>query len=335
MTASALDMARRYADIHTLALKAVSPETAAMLDEEKKLDADLQAAHERAAEVAIAAALIALGTGAVSENDVARSVSHAEVSYNAVMRPASERIVTSGMGKIYRAGKAAAARRSSRMLDVQISPSFTLVDRNAVNAMASHRIYWIGNHFETVISNRVKAVAQHEIIEGGLGGREAADAMRVALEREFGLLEAGGPARPVPIPPGWKGTSKGYFHMLASNAATTARVAGSVRAYGEAGFEKVVWETMGDQRVCEDLCEPMDGKEFLISSCIKLLDRIAAAKTPEEAKEITPWLPAEEFKKHLGGAGQISDEESEGLVEAGLALPPLHALCRCICTPVV
>lgn len=331
----ALKLARFYTATRLAVLKAVAPEAVAALQDEQEMTEALEEANANGAEKAIAAAIaVLLGLDATPDrDDIDRALAAGGVAYNDVVLPAARSVVLARTPRLYRAGQMAginrsinALRRAGEPIPVGLVPTFTLVDKAAVKAMAEQRLFWIGEHYEAVVAARIRSAAQTLIIEGGLGARAAADKFRELMEQQFGLLPGGPPPAEI-VPAGWQGTSRDYFRMVVSNTATAARVAGSLRSYAAAGLEWASWYTAGDERVCVDICLPMDGKRFLVSSQQGLMDRITAAKTPQEAKEAAPWLSGKARKEIVTQSGHVSDEESAGLVEMGLSLPPAHGNC--------
>ena len=109
----------------------------------------------------------------------------------------------------------------------------------------------------------------------------------------------------------------GYWELTADAITTRSRSFGSIEALVKAGATQYEWDSVIDHRT-SDICRELDGKVFEVARAVEVRDSMINAKTPEEAKEIMPWIPEKKFK-------EMSLAE---LQSAGVVLPPAHGRCR-------
>lgn len=108
-----------------------------------------------------------------------------------------------------------------------------------------------------------------------------------------------------------------YWELTADAITTRSRSFGSIEAMVKADVTQYRWDSVVDHRT-SDICRSLDGKVFEVAAAVEVRDAMIAAETPEEAKEIMPWLKPDE----------VVDTPVEELQRLGVVLPPAHALCR-------
>jgi hypothetical protein len=215
-----------------------------------------------------------------------------------------------------------------------VATSFTVPDRDAIAAIVEHPLFWIGRYYQDQVSEKIAEIVRITMIERGLVGRQAAEDLAVGLRRTFGLLPGVPPTLTgVPIPGGWRGTPEDYFHMVASNAATVARVYGAMRALVETERLSYTWIAVMDGVTCSR-CAALDGKTFPIGFGIRQMNAVLSAKTPEAVKAAQPWHSESVYRKLdregiLKPGVALTAAGLESLAALGIALPPIHASCRC------
>ena len=343
----ALDKALEYASAMAAVAKAAGiPEVIEILDLELDLRDALIVTHATAAEAAIDRA-VAIAYGSDSGQAIADAIGPI---YTRIMLAGSEAAILAAVDPIYRLSKIMTWRRSldrkSPPLDpsdrgeipevaiakadpkvAAIKPLFDLVDDKAIEAIAKLQLHWVGDHWGDNLQARIAQVAQ-EMITTGQGADDLAVTLGETLRREFDLLPDP-PFRPrvYEVPAGWTGSNTVYWEGLASNAMTTARVAGSVTAFRQLKVTRFEVREVGDQRTCAR-CALMDGKVFTVAQAAAQQDALLAAETKDDVKAASPWLSAGQLAKLTGGPGHVSDDDSAKLAAAGVCLPPFHYLCR-------
>ncbi|MFA5122980.1 hypothetical protein [Zavarzinia sp.] len=342
----ALDKALEYAGAMAAIAKAAGvPELIEILDLELDLRDALIATHAAASEAAIARA-VAMASGAESGQAIAEAVGPI---YTRIMLAGSKAAIPAAVDPIYRAAKEMAWRRArgkSAPLDpvdrpeipnvakaakgskvVSVRPAFDVVDDDAIEAVSRLQLHWVGDYWDDTLQARVAQVAQ-TTIESGQSGSDLAGELATVLRRELDL-DADKPFRPnvYEVPAGWQGSSTVYWEGLASNAMTTARVAGSVTAMRQIRVTRFEVREVGDERTCTR-CSLLDGKIFTVQQAGKQLDDLLAADSKDAVKAVAPWLSAKELGELTAGPGHVSDADSAALAAAGVCLPPYHYLCR-------
>jgi SPP1 gp7 family putative phage head morphogenesis protein len=133
--------------------------------------------------------------------------------------------------------------------------------------------------------------------------------------------------------PGFSGTSSQYFENLTTNVITTARAYGQLQSFEEAGITEYRISNPMDEKTCE-VCAHMNGKTFSVQTGIEQLKLELTSKTPEDLKQIHPWVTPQQLKNISSVAGAIKGPgniiDSLSLASAGLSLPTYHSKCRCV-----
>lgn len=182
-------------------------------------------------------------------------------------------------------------------IKVGLAKSFNVVDHKAVSWLHQHHMYWSLNRYDNHFTERIKELGK-EAIEKGMSRVKAGKFFEQTIGREVVR-------------------NKGYWELTADAITTRSRSFGTVEGLVKAGATKYVWDSVMDHRT-SDICLELNGRVFEVSRAIEVRDKIIAAKTPEEAKEISPWIPENKFK-------EMSFEEIKA---AGVVLPPAHGRCR-------
>ena len=185
--------------------------------------------------------------------------------------------------------------------DLGKSVSFNLVDGQAKEWLVDHNLYWVGTAYSREFSQKIADTVREATVEQGLSYQEAARALRDKLTVE---LVGERPLR--------------YWEVVASAAAVRSRAFGSVESMVQAGVTHVEILNVLDESTC-DACNYLDGKTFAVQHAVSQRDRMMEARTPEEAKDISPWLPTDKI------VGVPVDE----LAAMGVVLPQYHGRCRC------
>ncbi len=175
--------------------------------------------------------------------------------------------------------------------------SFSLVDRRAVKWLHEHHMYWSLNHYDSHVTERIKRLAD-TAIKNGLSRENAGKFFQNTIGQELDR-------------------SLSYWELTADAITTRSRSFGSIEGLVKAGATKYEWDSVIDPRTSA-ICRDLDGKVFEVARAVEVRNKMIAAETPEEAKEIMPWIPEKKFK-------EMSLAE---LQDAGVVLPPAHGRCR-------
>ena len=185
-----------------------------------------------------------------------------------------------------------------RSAQVGLRPSFNLVDNRAISWLHEHHTYWVRNHFDRQVREDIVRIGER-VIQEGLGRREAGQVFQQEVGEKLGQ-------------------SQSYWESFSNHVTTRSREFGRIEAYVKAGIEELRISAVRDRRT-SDVCEFLDGKIIRIADMVELRDRLMEAQSPEDVKEIAPWLDVEEIKTKVRG-GYVTDPQ--------LASPPYHWNCR-------
>lgn len=83
-----------------------------------------------------------------------------------------------------------------------------------------------------------------------------------------------------------------------------------------------------DEHTCP-VCEVLDGQIFDVVDGVAQATSIMDAEDPDSLATLAPWP-----SQSKDSVNNLADSDAQDLVDQGLALPPYHPGCRCICLPV-
>jgi len=214
---------------------------------------------------------------------------------------------------------------------LQLKWSTDLVDKKAAAQLSKHHAYWIGNHYNTSISESLRLATKEVILDGGLAGTQAAKAYR-DITTEY--LAGKGKKYPG-VPPGFKGTTDDYFAGVSNHVGTQARVFSRMESYQRVGITTYRIVAVLDNRT-SDVCRMMHGQTFTVEQGMKTAGVWTQGIVhPEVVKKQAGWMRPADIAKTAGIAytpGATSPKMSakgiDALAEKGQALPPYHFRCR-------
>lgn len=315
-----------------LVLKALAPDLAEMAAQEAALAAELSRLGARATKAAIDASARA-APGATPE----RVVDAARQAYESEFNGEAVKLLRAALESFYRLGKSAATAKATgrqpgtlrydfaiQKADkpASVGIGFGVEDEAAIAAMRQHQAFWVGQHFDSVLSARIARVAQDAILAEGRGGVEVGALIRERLRDVLNV------APDDAIPPGFTGTPQRYFQNLAANTATTGRVFGSVQAFRELRVREIEVVNPIDERTCSR-CSRMDGKVFTVETAVGQMGRVLGSANPAGVRGAQPWLTESQFASRIPtGKGTAGDNAALATAH-GICLPPYHFGCRC------
>ena len=207
---------------------------------------------------------------------------------------------------------------------VGLGKSFNLVDRRAVKWLHEHHMYWSLNHYDSHVTERIKNLGE-VVIKNGLSRENAGRFFQNTIGEELKRSDA-------------------YWRMTADAITTRSRSFGSIEAMVKAGATKYRVDAVIDHRT-SDICRLLDGREvtvkdpetgeektfklddpsFEVHDAVTLRNQMIEAKTPEEVKEMSPWLSNSQTQRSLL-SGDF--KHTHDLVRSGHMFPPFHGNCR-------
>ncbi|MDP1916616.1 MAG: head morphogenesis protein [Myxococcales bacterium] len=178
-------------------------------------------------------------------------------------------------------------------------------------------------------------------------GREARRVVASGLARGLGRVDIGGEleaaARVALID-----RAPFYWEVVASAFVGQGRSFAQVSSYAEAGVQRYRIEAVLDERTTH-ICRFLHGKTFSVADALRKFEQVDRLEQPEAIKRLLPWVRerrdgdrltlhgggvriADVTRSALGNRDDVGEFRShlsdERLVDAGLGLPPFHALCR-------
>lgn len=225
---------------------------------------------------------------------------------------------------------------------LNIDPSFTLVDRKAVEAAATRQAHFVRD----VLGTRSVSMSgeARRVVSSGL--ERGLDRFEIAKELAAAIPEAG--------------RLDSYWQVVASAFVGRSRTISMLSAFDDAGLSTFEFEAVLDE-VTTEVCRFMHGKRFDVRSTIERYAEVDAAEDPEDVKRLQPWVYTAKvegggtglvFKDRSGerqmlarvdepsvgrrdATGQYSNAmSSKAMVAAGITAPPLHGHCRSLIVPV-
>jgi len=174
--------------------------------------------------------------------------------------------------------------------------SFHLVDDAAKAWLTEDTTYWVGTAYDRQIGPKIAEVVRETMVEAGLDRRAAG----LALEEAVGPLISGK-------------RTKAYWELVAQSSVTRARGFGSVGALQASGATS--YELMNPMDAATSgICLDLNGRVYRVEVAVETRDAMMAARSPEEAQALSPWVPESE----------IRGKSTAQLEEAGVVLPPFH-----------
>jgi len=178
--------------------------------------------------------------------------------------------------------------------------NYVFRDTSAGQWLTDHHNYWIGNYYNRFISKSIAEVAAQGLAQN-LG--------RETIGRNLSEFFNDYPG--VPFKPDY------YWRGLAANAMNRSRQFGMISGFEDVGAISLQILAVNDERTSE-VCRELDGKIFPLGRAVNQRNMLMTAENPDEVKQISPWLSAEEIK------GKSTKE----INDLGVVMPPFHFYCR-------
>ena len=181
--------------------------------------------------------------------------------------------------------------------DMGVIASFSLPDRRAIKWLENHTMFWSLNHYDSHVSTRLKKLTT-KVIEQGLSRHDAGLFFRNTIGEDLSRSDS-------------------YWRLTADAIATRGRSYGTISAMESAGVLEYEIDAVLDHRT-STICEYLNGKRFKVADAAQIRDLMIQATTPEQAKNISPWLSPK----------IVVGESPERLARMGVVVPPFHGNCR-------
>lgn len=198
------------------------------------------------------------------------------------------------LDKSYRKGK------SSILMPKGLPLNWLAIDTDAIAWLQEHHIYWIKNFYSRRLSKGIADIVTQGMAQG-LGRVDIGKMLKEAFDGYRGLG----------VQP------DAYWRGLASNAMSRSRNFGNLQGYVDAEIKQIEVVAAMDEKTCP-ICGEMDGKIINVSAAVRQRDAMMAAESPEDVKEIAPWLPLAEIQNRLNGNNADN-----------IGMPLYHDKCRC------
>ena len=161
--------------------------------------------------------------------------------------------------------------------------------------------------------------------------RNALEALRSYGHRQIALLGAGQLAkredRSQALRVKLNTQGRAYFALAASLYVSRLSSYGFLQEAEQRGVEFYEFTAVLDERLCP-VCQVMDGKVFPVNSGFAHAEHVLSLTDPDALKQAAPF-----WSQHPDKVRELLRYSIEDLIEAGMALPPLHPLCRCVVVP--
>lgn len=200
-----------------------------------------------------------------------------------------------------------------------ISAAFDVVDDDAMSWLSESQVFWLRHHFDPATVDEIRRAGALSL--SGLSQAEAARALRAFAERAFGVGA-------------FSKMSADYFDGVAVNAATTARVSGSILQMRTLGVTTYEYVAILDERT-SDICRALDGKRFSVTQASDRIESMVSGPVdPSTVRALHKWEPRK-FGAILEAQGvdlkpgvPLTPAQSRTVAANGFAFPPQHFRCR-------
>lgn len=214
---------------------------------------------------------------------------------------------------------------------IDVIPSFSVVDEAAVSTLSDHQLFWIGNHYDEVLSNTIANTTVNAMVEAGFDREEGAKQVRKELNKVLAPRPSTFTAATI-VPHGWTGSVAQYYEGLAANTMTVSRTFGALSGLAGVGAQTYRISNPVDERTCE-VCGFLVGTSFSTSQGIATMTSALAVASPLEIKNIIRWDTLKKIRQRSGvlvAGPTASVAAASSLATAGYGMPSYHFRCRCV-----
>jgi hypothetical protein len=245
-------------------------------------------------------------------------MTQARESVEQVYKLSAQVIARKASGAVGYKGRDLRLKAENEVAATEVIPTFDTADTDAMNWLARSQVFWMGQHFDLDTVGAIRQTAWLDLV--GRSGAEVGKVLKAEAEDIFGVGA-------------FADKGRAYFEGVAVNAATTARVSGSVLQMRGLAITHYVFMAVLDERTTE-ICQHMDGKTFSVSEAADRIDQMVQSGDPNAVKSMHGWDPGG-FLDKLTAQGvdlkpdvPLSAEHASIVMRQGFAFPPLHFRCR-------
>jgi hypothetical protein len=214
---------------------------------------------------------------------------------------------------------------------IDVIPSFTVADEQAIETLKKHQVFWVGKHYDDKLSQTIANATVSTMIKQGFDRAEGAKAVKVQLDKILSRKPGTFSAETI-IPHGWNGSVAQYYEGLAANTMTVSRTFGTMSGLRGLGATSYVISNPVDERTCE-LCGDLAGTVYPTGEGAAIMDGVLGATDPTGVKNIMRWDTLKTVQTRTGGATmgpKATPGDAKALASNGYGLPPFHFRCRCV-----
>jgi len=183
---------------------------------------------------------------------------------------------------------------------IESSPTFHLIDNQAIQWLRDHNVYWVRNHFDRQLQDQVQQLGEQAIREGWTR-YEAGKAFEKAFYQKYD-------------PESYR-----YWEGFANHVVTRSREFGRVSGYERARIKYLQVRAILDNRTSV-ICRHMNGRIIATEDAVILRNKMLNAETPQDVIKIAPFMNASD-------AAELTTATMRSKKFA-FALPPYHFDCR-------
>jgi SPP1 gp7 family putative phage head morphogenesis protein len=190
--------------------------------------------------------------------------------------------------------------------ELGVTLGWLLRDQASLDILAQNSFFWIGNHYERFVQDRIQGRLR-EYFEGGLNRNDLMLRMRHDFEREFARSDS-------------------YWDLLADHTATKVREMSRLSHYEQAGVEVIRVRAQLDDKTTE-ICRSLHGQVIDVKDLRRQMDkqlRAAQSRSPEKVKDAWPWWSDKQTNQRLNSQADVA----ANIKRSNIGMPPYHARCR-------
>ncbi len=155
----------------------------------------------------------------------------------------------------------------SSQKEILTDSHFKLTDLRAVDILTKHNCFWVGEHYEKHIGEKISEITR-QALKDGLGRKELAFELRQALGGQVGDYK--------------------YWDVVSSSALVRSRSFGAISGMTEAGIKEYEVLAMGDERMCP-ICGALNGQKFRVADAQEKINTALKIEDSERFKEEFGW----------------------------------------------
>lgn len=190
--------------------------------------------------------------------------------------------------------------KSGVLENAGLTVSFNQIDDEAIAWLQEHHMYWVGNYYDRILSDKLREHVKDGVAEG-LGRADIGSSLKTFFDDY----------------PGISSKPEVYWRGLAANGMNRSRNFGLISGYEDVGVTEFQVVAVMDERTSA-VCRNLNGKRFSLESAKSQRDQLMQAQSPESVKQIAPWP----------SAASVKDQSAAMLSAMGISMPPYHFHCR-------